>query len=218
MASPLHVTRHADPSEGDYFPTPPWATRALVKYVAPILDTVSKPGERTRKTLEPAAGGGHMSRTLEEYGHEVMTVEKFNRDFEPDFRDDYIRPDPYTASQIRSYGPEFAISNPPYDDIEAWFHAMYADAKRGVAIMAKAQFLQTKSRYENIFLPHPPTVVGIFMGRIPFVKNRIVRSAPAYFHHIWCYWDKVDPTPRAPVYIPYDAQQLLEKDEDYANG
>ncbi len=52
--------RNTSVREADLFPTPPWATRALVAYVLTPLGLFSA-GDRV---WEPAAGLGHMARRL----------------------------------------------------------------------------------------------------------------------------------------------------------
>ena len=50
----------------DDFPTPPWATRALLEHV------IEQGGYTDRLTaLEPACGVGHMAKVLREYFGEV---------------------------------------------------------------------------------------------------------------------------------------------------
>lgn len=44
----------------DFFPTPPWAVRALMEHVTGGRHSLED-------ALEPAAGMGHMARTLSEY-------------------------------------------------------------------------------------------------------------------------------------------------------
>ena len=46
----------------DDFPTPPWATRALIEHV---LD--NKVAIASMSCLEPACGAGHMAKVLKEY-------------------------------------------------------------------------------------------------------------------------------------------------------
>jgi hypothetical protein len=43
------------------FPTPPWATRALIEHV------IGKLGLGSMSCLEPACGAGHMAKALKEY-------------------------------------------------------------------------------------------------------------------------------------------------------
>ena len=45
----------------DDFPTPPWATRALLEHVIPDKDLAG------RSVWEPACGAGHMAKVLKEY-------------------------------------------------------------------------------------------------------------------------------------------------------
>ncbi len=45
----------------DDFPTPPWATRALIEHV------IGKQGLRAQTYLEAACGRGHMAKALAEY-------------------------------------------------------------------------------------------------------------------------------------------------------
>jgi hypothetical protein len=55
------------PDSLDYFPTPPWATRALCEF----LKLHHKLHGQT--CWEPACGGGHMARPLAEYFERVYS-------------------------------------------------------------------------------------------------------------------------------------------------
>ena len=54
----------------DDFPTPPWATRALIEHVLDNKVHLSK-----MVCLEPACGVGHMSKVLREYFGEVRSAD-----------------------------------------------------------------------------------------------------------------------------------------------
>jgi type I restriction-modification system DNA methylase subunit len=54
----------------DDFPTPPWATRALIEHV---LDDKASLSELV--CLEPACGAGHMANVLSEYFGEVRCAD-----------------------------------------------------------------------------------------------------------------------------------------------
>jgi hypothetical protein len=57
----------------DYSPTPPWATRALIERVFPIL------GVRDFASVwEPACGEGHMAEVLREFFAEVTATDVFD--------------------------------------------------------------------------------------------------------------------------------------------
>lgn len=60
----------------DDFPTPPWASRALVEHVI-----VSKDKLGSMTCLEPACGRGHMSVALAQYFREVTSFDVFDYGF-----------------------------------------------------------------------------------------------------------------------------------------
>ncbi len=57
----------------DDFPTPPWATRALIEHVV-----ASKESLDSMTCLEPACGRGHMSIALAEYFRAVASYDVFD--------------------------------------------------------------------------------------------------------------------------------------------
>jgi hypothetical protein len=66
--------RREPPDALDYFPTPPWATRALFKHVLPLLD-----GEAIGGVWEPACGEGHMAAVIAEFaGGPVVASDVFD--------------------------------------------------------------------------------------------------------------------------------------------
>ena len=69
--------RHETAESPDDFPTPPWATRALIEHV------IGKAGLETMSCLEPACGRGHMSRTLEEYFGSVASSDAYDYGYGP---------------------------------------------------------------------------------------------------------------------------------------
>ena len=55
------MQQRAEPNDSlDFFPTPPWAVRALCKHVLPRL---IGHGQSLRRVLEPACGQGHTGPT-----------------------------------------------------------------------------------------------------------------------------------------------------------
>ena len=54
--------RREPPDALDYFPTPPWATRALFRHVLPVLGV-----EAIGRVWEPACGEGHMAAVIAEF-------------------------------------------------------------------------------------------------------------------------------------------------------
>ena len=61
------MQRRLEPKDSfDDFPTPPWATRALIEYV------IGREQVKDQTCWEPAANRGYMSRALQEYFQYVI--------------------------------------------------------------------------------------------------------------------------------------------------
>jgi hypothetical protein len=69
------MAQRVEPKDSaDDFPTPPWATRALLEHV------LRNPGELATMTcLEPACGAGHMAKVLKEYFGGPVVVSAFSQ-------------------------------------------------------------------------------------------------------------------------------------------
>ena len=57
----------------DFSPTPPWATRALMVHVMPVLGV-----QGFQSVWEPACGEGHMAEVLREFFTEVTATDVFD--------------------------------------------------------------------------------------------------------------------------------------------
>jgi hypothetical protein len=67
------MAQRRDPKDSpDYFPTPPWATRALIEHV-----TGNAAQLRSLTCLEPACGTDDMARPLTEYFGTVESADAF---------------------------------------------------------------------------------------------------------------------------------------------
>ena len=85
----------------DDFPTPPWATRALIEHVFDGKATVA-----SMSCLEPACGAGHMAKVLKEYFGEVRCADAFPYGYAP-IRDFLTYP--YETNAF-----DWVITNPPF--------------------------------------------------------------------------------------------------------
>ena len=65
------ATRIEPADSPDDFPTPPWATRALIEHV------LDKAALATMSCLEPACGAGHMAKALKEYFRDVTSSDAY---------------------------------------------------------------------------------------------------------------------------------------------
>ena len=187
----------------DYFPTPPWATRALMDHVLAGRFLSPLP---SAKIWEPACGEGHMALILEEYSRGV---------FASDIHD-------YCGNNIRDFLtveviPEFhwIITNPPFKkDMAERFVLRALDlAREGVAMLVSIHFLESVGRYKRIFKDRPPTLIAFFAERVPICKGRWDPDASSDAAYCWLVWIK-DRAPQAPYWIPPGCRESLTKQDD----
>lgn len=218
MAIEDMVKRHSEFDDTkDFIPTPAWATRVLYELVAPRLKARAK----RLMVLDPAMGGGHMLKVFQEYDHpqvqgsdlyEHPRVEGLDRNCLI-WSEDFVEDPPFHPADV-------IVSNPPYKHLNAFILRALDQARFGVGMLVRVQAMESEGRYLSIFRDRPPTQVAFFSNRIPFKTGRVMKKAPKMYFHVWLWWEKdymgklVEPKP--PMWIPFDAQQQYERDEDYA--
>ena len=107
--------RHESNFSLDNFPTPPWATRALIEQ---YLD---KKTLATQTCLEPACGAGHMARVLKEYFDAVDSSDVYNYGY-GEVRD-------FTHS-IPDQTYNWVITNPPFRLAENFINQATVSGKK----------------------------------------------------------------------------------------
>lgn len=168
--------RYEPADSADDFPTPPWATRALIEHV------IGSDKVRGLSCLEPACGRGYMAKPLAEYFGKVDAADAYQYGF-AQVRDFLTYP-----CQARSH--DWVITNPPFRLAEEFVERALIVARKGVAILARTVFLESVGRYENIFSANPPTKFAQFTERVPMVKGRVDRKASTATGYAWFVWEK----------------------------
>lgn len=196
------MAQRIEPSDSrDDFPTPPWATRALMEHV------VGAEAARGKTCLEPASGRGYMARPLAEY---FQTVDAF---------DAY----PYGYAGIRDFltfpyevgSHDWVVTNPPFRLAEEFVDRAFGVARRGVAILARTVFLESVGRFDRIFRDRPPTYFAQFTERVPMVKGRVDPKASTATGYAWFVWDfSANETGTRVIWIP-PCRKKLERSLDY---
>ena len=184
----------------DDFPTPPWATRALCKWMAKRwpIDLLA--------VWDPACGRGHMTLALGEYFGASLASDIHDYGVGMDV-EDFLKKDPL---------PEvvnWIITNPPFR-LAAEFYERAVKWNCGIALLCRTVFLESVGRYERIFKDHPPIVLP-FAERVPMVKGRLdpnISSATAY---AWFVWPPIADHGGVVEWIP-PCRKRLERPEDYA--
>ncbi|MFD1746603.1 SAM-dependent methyltransferase [Rhizobium helianthi] len=185
----------------DDFPTPPWATRALVEHILGA-ETV-----RGRSCLEPAAGRGYMATPLSEYFEVVESADAY----------------PYGFCQIKDFlehpykaqSHDWVITNPPFRLAEQFVERARLVARVGFAILARTVFLESVGRYEGIFRLTPPTIFAQFSERVPMVKGRVDPKASTATGYGWFIWLKGNEGSTTELRWVPPCRRSLERADDY---
>lgn len=193
------MAQRAEPHDSlDFFPTPPWATRALCEHVIDFHDRI---------IWEPACGDGAMARPLREYATVIASdIHDYGYGFQRDFLFPQ-RPEPVC---------DWVITNPPFRLAEQFVSRGLQIAAVGVAVLVRSVFIESAGRYENLFSRTPPHVMAQFVERVPMVKGRLDKAASTATSYCWLAWLK-DPLHRDTLlkWIP-PCRAKLEREGDYA--
>lgn len=188
------------PDELDYFPTPPWATRALCERLHLASSVV----------WEPACGEGHMARPLAEYARKVIASDVHAYGF-GDVRD-FLWPGP-CGEPI-----DWVITNPPFLLAEQFIVTALTHATVGVAVLVRSAFLESAGRFERLFNVTPPTRVLQFVERVPMVKGRLDAEASSATAYCWMLWEKLSDRKATAFGWIAPCRFRLERQSDYARA
>jgi hypothetical protein len=185
----------------DDFPTPPWATRALIEHV------IKDASLDKQSCLEPACNRGFMSAVLEEYFETVTSSDVF--DYGVGETRDFLG----GAYEANSF--DWVITNPPFRLAEDFFFEANKVARQGVALLTRTVFIESVGRHQRLFTKYPPTFFAQFTERVPMVKGRIDKKASTATGYGWLVWRKTPPSSNCQlVWIP-QCRKSLEYDGDY---
>lgn len=172
------MARRTEPADSlDYFPTPPWATRAFCELVMPHV--WPWPDVFKGEAWDPACGEGHMAVALAEYFDRVMASDIFDYGYGhvADFLDGAIW-------QPR----EWIITNPPFNRAEEFVSHALTIAERGVAMLVRTQFLEGQGRFRDLFSRRPPQAIAQFVERVPMHKGRWDPKGKTATAYCWVVW------------------------------
>ena len=177
------MNQRLDPLDSlDFFPTPPWATRALTRRV--MLDLHGT-------CWEPAAGAGHMAEVLRETFGDVYAsdINDYGRGYTVgSFAG---RTDVPQAEVTCPFTPDWIISNPPFNAAAEFAIRAINVARRGVALLVRSNWAEGVERYNELFRVCPPAIVAQFVERVPMVKGCWDPDASTSTAYAWFIWDRV---------------------------
>jgi hypothetical protein len=184
----------------DDFPTPPWATRALIEHI------VGRDRVRDLTCLEPACGAGHMARPLKEYFSVVKCADAYDYGYAP-VRD--FLSYPYETNAV-----DWVITNPPFRLAEEFVLRSFDVARQGVAVLVRTVFLESVGRYNRLFCSDPPTIFAQFVERVPMVRGRLDEKATTATGYAWLVWEHDRRGSSELAWIP-PCRRKLERHTDY---
>lgn len=217
------MQRRIEPPDSlDYFPTQPWATRAICEF---LRDELGEP-IGAQQGWDPCCGEMHMALPMREYFSQVHATDVFR--YGPahgifDFLD-LCTPGPFPAV-------DWIFINPPFNAGTRFVQRARMLARRGVAVIARSAFAEGGERHNDLFRPEiRPAYEITFCERVVMLKGRLIRagapdpfnldksgqpqratSATAYSAFIWCRGEH-DTRKR---WIAPGTRRRLERDADY---
>lgn len=165
------------PSSDDleFFPTPPWATRALCAFLA-------RRGLAHSTCWEPCCGEGHMVHALKEYFQYVAGSDVF----------DYGKGFPVVDAldpAVKVPAVDWVITNPAFILAEQLAKKVLdAPTFPSLALLNRSNWSEGGGRYYDIFAKRRPTWIVQFSERVPMIQGAWdpeASSATAYSWFIW---------------------------------
>jgi hypothetical protein len=161
--------RRADLEGPDFYPTPQWATFALI-------DNETFHGE----IWECACGDGAMTNVLERTGNRVWNSDLYDRGYGEVGHD-------FLTSLRRA--PNI-VTNPPFHSAEGFVAKCLDLADDKFALLLRLAFLEGAGRARSVFLRSPPSRVWVFSERITFYPKGAKILGSGTTAYAWFVWDK----------------------------
>ena len=166
--------RFADLNGPDFYPTPGWATYALIN------------SEHFEGDIwEPACGDGSMSEVLAETGNKIVSSDLYDRGY-GEAGIDYLTARRRVAN---------VITNPPYNAAEGFVAKSLEVVEKKFALLLRLAFLEGANRANTIFHKNPPSRIWVFSERITFYPKGAVVAGSGTTAYAWFVWDKAHRKP-----------------------
>lgn len=205
------MAQRIEPADSaDLFPTPPWATRALVEWLGQQGHALCE-----QTCWEPACGLGHMSNVLADFFCDVRSSDAINYgwgheniDFaDPSALPEWLWPD-----------ADWIITNPPFKLAEEFSRIAIRTATRGVAMLVRTTFIEGVKRHRDLFSVTPPSYVLQFVERVPMHRGRLEANGSTATAYAWLVWDKSDQSRETKLRWLPPCRKRLERAADYTGS
>ena len=156
--------RREPPDSLDYFPTPPWAARALCHELGEMVPI----GQQS--VWEPACGEGDLLRGLSAFGSQrASDIHHYGPRFPAqaatrDFLAEGLLAGP--ANPV-----DWVITNPPFNLALDFVWRALEVSQVGAAFFLRNSFAEGQTRYDKLFRDRPPSFEFVFAERVVLWKN-----------------------------------------------
>jgi hypothetical protein len=162
--------RLVDKEGADFYPTPPWGTKALLKY------------EDFEGTIhEPCCGDGSMSKVIEEqYPDKVISSDLYDRGYGS-------VQDVFSIEKCENF-----ITNPPFNIVEDILEHALKITERKICLLLRTAFLESASRYNKFFKfgDKRPNRMYTFSQRLSMYPAGQNIKSGGTTSYSWFVWDK----------------------------
>lgn len=213
-ASNVMNSRHHPSDSLDYFPTPPWATRAVLHEL--IIPTFSMKWFQLSDliALDPCAGGGHMAAPLREVFEQVEISDVFDWGINPPIRDFTFETIDTLAADGRAR-PDWIFCNPPFKIAQVFLDRALAIASMGCAFFVRTGWLSGQERYDLVYGPNPPTFVVHFAERVSLIEKAWDPECRGATDYVWLIWI-AGMAPQPPVWLRPGMEEKYTRAADMA--
>ncbi len=171
----------------EFFPTPPWATRALMSHV---LDPLPDPG--VMSCWEPCAGLGHMADVLRETFDTVRASDVYCYPVESGGDSGRFEIDAFDfldeQAIVRAPEVDWIITNPPFSKASAMLSHALVKARIGVAFLLRMQWLEGETRFREVYAERAPSLVAPFVERVPMCEGGVDLEGSTATMYAWFVW------------------------------
>jgi hypothetical protein len=191
------------------FPTPPWATRAMVEHVLKPRYT----GLSEMSVWEPSCNRGFMSRPLQECFLSVHSSDISDYGWDGQTMVfDFLRDLRFGGSP--SPEVDWIISNPPFGLAREFIVKARQRARVGCAMLVRSAFLESSGRYNSLFKDTPPSIIAQYVERVPMVRGRYDPKASTATAYLWLIWERRGRRDPHFVWIP-PCRAQFERESDF---
>lgn len=156
----------------DFYATDP----SCVEDICKILDI-----QKDDTILDPCAGMGHMAKVLKKYSNFVVTNEKFEYEYETNFKNDFLELNYHLKF-------DYLIMNPPFKYAHEFIDRAFGFSNT-VVVFQKLSFLEGIRRYDDFYKWGRLKEVHVYPFRVVCAKDGDFENTVNSVAYAWYVFD-----------------------------